>query len=263
MNIDLRELIQFMDEQGTRPRGHTTKFIAVAGEEFVTALFLDYLRRCEDKSGEVLIDSEGIPRTPMADLSTREGHKGRPRELDRWISINRGETFIQAEVKSSCAGALGIRSLELRRNPEEVRKFAKNQYEQYFGAQSWFWQDRGWRKLLLKMQQPDECRPEIVRAALLLWVPTSPCIDTAARFGECCCEIETPPSCEDHDYYYTFFRVFSASLYCRQLLDDGLTNRELSLPLLDEFYLRLGRMGFVPKDWPERGSRIGCPGTPA
>jgi hypothetical protein len=152
-------------DQGTRPRGHTTKFIAVAGEEFVTALFLDYLRRCEDKSGEVLIDSEGIPRTPMADLSTREGHKGRPREFDRWISINRGETFIQAEVKSSCAGALGIRSLELRRNPEEVRKFAKNQYEQYFGAQSWFWQDRGWRKLLLKMQQPDECLPEIVRAA--------------------------------------------------------------------------------------------------
>ena len=188
---------------------------------------------------------EGVPSTPLADLSTRAGKKGRPRELDRWISINRGESFIQAEIKASCAGGLGLPSLALSHSSEEVRKFAAKQYRKYFGQKSWFWREPGWRKLQLKMQPPDNCCPDIAHATLLLWVPTSPCADTGAGLPECYFDVETPPACADSVYYYGRFSVFSASLYCRYLLAEGLVRCELELPLLSDLLQRLRTIGFL------------------
>lgn len=244
MMIDLRELVRFMDEEDSRRKGQTTRMISLVGEELLTALFLDYICRYEKRSGEVLTN-DGTHLVPLATLSSRKEHRGRTQELDRWISLEGGRRLLQVEIKTSCAGAIGISSLTLSADDQAISKFARSRYTYFFGEHPCFWSDRSLNKLLLEMRPPSGFDPTAVEPALLLWQPVSPECPPTCHFV-----VETPMAMRalrDGLFRFHTFRVFSGSLYCRKLIrDDRLSKCDFRLPQLEDFFSHVRRIGFLP-----------------
>lgn len=158
VNVDVRELLAFFDEEPKESAGHASAIVSVAGEDLGAALLTDYFR------------SQGIVAEILRDRCTQGTRKGC--RLDRWILAHApaGKTLYQVEIKNWSAHAIGGRKLALSASPSELREYKIERWSREWTGTT-FPKDSV-RKVLTPMRSPRPSLP--VEPLVCFWTALHP-----------------------------------------------------------------------------------------
>ncbi len=204
LQIHIRALLEFFDEETPRSRGHATAIASVCGEDLGCGL----LKHCFETHG-ASVEVRPEPVTP-------DGKKG-PR-LDRWVRVEGAaelgapDVLFQVEVKMWSAHAIGGKPLSLSATSEEIARYKRERWRQE-------WDDaKGIKKpALAKVLQPMRPPPDLadipVRLPLAcMWTALHPDGGPACLFSV--------PLPEEQANHFSHVWFFSMSSYLRSLTEE-------------------------------------------
>ncbi len=111
INVDVRELLAFFDEEAKGSSRHASAIVGIAGEDLGAALLVEYFR------------SQGVSAEILPERCTQGTKKGY--RLDRWVLSHEaaGDLLYQVEIKNWSAHAIGGRKLAVSAPPATVREY--------------------------------------------------------------------------------------------------------------------------------------------
>jgi hypothetical protein len=217
MEIDLKKLLEFLDEYHPENKGQASAVIGVIGEDLNASLF----KHCMEARGFFV---------NVAYYGVTTGSKRGPR-LDRWIYIEKDskKTLYQTEIKNWSSWAIGGYKLSVDADDEDMQKvlshtwtrqmeidFVKDKYPNHI------------TKVMVSMRIPaeyDTMKGE-VEPLLIYWMPINNNLNPAEPlFSVPRSEL---PGIGDTEFNELNF--FSASLYARQLWKQGEKFVDLEMP---------------------------------
>jgi hypothetical protein len=113
MEINIRQVLEFFDEEPEYGRGHTSGIVGIIGEDLNASVFKRFM------------EAKGVKAEILEDSVTT--HKKKGQRLDRWIYVNENglETLYQCEIKNWSSWAIGGRRLNVDASEDEIREVCK------------------------------------------------------------------------------------------------------------------------------------------
>ncbi len=171
LTIDVRAVLSFFDEDRTVSR-HSNAIKAMAGEEFMFALLIEYFSR----SG---LDAE------LLNQPCTTGRPSGPR-LDGWVTVRKGDSkespiFYQVEVKSWSAHGIGSgsRFIKPSASADDIATFKREIWATYWSKGRFI--ENGLNKVLSPMACPDPVA--VVKPLACLWSAVHPTGDLLPFFS--------------------------------------------------------------------------------
>jgi hypothetical protein len=221
MNLNLRNLLTFLDDPERGDNSHSSAITGIIGEDLNAAAFAHYLKK--DNSWEATVSTDSP--TP----GTKRGKR-----LDRWIQARNKKTgeriLYQCEIKNWAASAIGGHRLPVDCNEDEAKKavahYWKGQLKTFQAPEH----PNNVTKVFMPMRLPKQYTESNVEPLLIYWMPVSnsgtgnpePFFQIPIR------ELGLPDTFVREPF--ETLNVFSVSLYLRQLLKSGVGMLSLSLP---------------------------------
>jgi hypothetical protein len=151
--LNLLALVDFYDRKVPESVGHANAINAVMGEEFATALFLDFA------------DRNNLRPTVVSDVCTQGTKKGK--RLDRWIQITENDKtiYFQTEIKNWSAHSIGGRLTPIIESEDELIPYRIARWKLQFDTDTNVLRQGPASKVLIKMKAPDvnvEIRPLLI-----------------------------------------------------------------------------------------------------
>lgn len=212
MNVDLKELVKFMDVT-PEVRRHSSAIKGLACEELNLALLCHFL---ETQYGEVTIlgsSCTGITKGSRLDAWVKCSTPISPLDID---------LLYQVEVKSwSFHGYNGGKPLPLNLSYEAYKVHVIARWSKYWNDGSRKFNDPKLNKVLNEMNVPKEfeCQKDNIRTLACLWDAIHPKGEKEAFF-----EIECFPG------KFKAVSIFSVSTYVRNLIENNTCSLVLNLP---------------------------------
>ena len=207
--LNLPALIDFYDRKVPQSIGHATSVNAVMGEEFASALFLDFAER------------NNLSPTIITEVCTQGTQKGK--RLDRWIQIIENEipVHFQTEIKNWSAHAFSGRKIPLSESGEELIPYRIARWNVQFDPETNTLRQEPAKKVLIKMKALDtnvEIRPLII-----FWDSMHP-------------EGKPDPffSVKVNDSPFNTLWIFSMSTHIRNLVNEGILEIKVDMPTVKE-----------------------------
>ncbi|MEK7631096.1 MAG: hypothetical protein AAB417_03660 [Patescibacteria group bacterium] len=221
MNLNLRNLLTFLDDPKKGDNRHSSAITGVIGEDLNAAAFAHYIGRDGVREATVSADSP----TP----GTRSGKR-----LDRWIQTRNKQTgekiLYQCEIKNWAASAIGGHRLPIDCSEEEVKKAVAHYWKGQLKTFQSAVHPNSVTKVFTAMRLPEQYAESKVQPLVIYWMPMSNSTDANP---EPFFQVPT----HDLGLPDTFVRapfetlnVFSVSLYFRRLLNGGTETLVLDMP---------------------------------
>lgn len=203
MKLNIKELLDFLDDKKDSQRGDPTALIAVFGEDLNASAYKHFRKN----NVEILND-------PVL-----TGNK-KGKRLDRWILDKKNNKLFQCEIKNWAATAIGGKILKSDASNDETRKVVEYYWKRELNNNL---SNKGVHpnlvtKVLLKMKLPREYGsiPK-VEPLLIYWMPISSDINGSNPLSVISVKslnllIKTE---------FLKIHIFSVSLYLRQLYKKG------------------------------------------
>jgi len=158
INIDVRELLAFFDEEAKGSSRHASAIVAVAGEDLGAALLVEYFR------------SQGIVAEILQERCTQGTKKGY--RLDRWILTHApaGDVLYQVEIKNWSAHAIGGRTLAQSASSSVLREYKIERWSQEWNGTTF--RKAPVLKVLTRMKSPRPLLP--VEPLVCFWTALHP-----------------------------------------------------------------------------------------
>ncbi len=200
MKLDIKELLDFLDDKKDSEKGDANAIISVFGEELNASAYKHF----RNNKVEILSDS--------VTQGTKSGHR-----LDRWIVD--GNLLYQCEIKNWAATAIGGKQLKSDANSLEIGAIAREHWDQQLKSDlsDFGKHPNGVTKVLLKMKPPDKYKSLEVEPLLIYWMPISPDKEKLNPLFLVPVENFNLPM----KNIFSKLSVFSVSLYLRQLYNAG------------------------------------------
>lgn len=207
--LNLPALIDFYDRMVPESKGHATAINAVMGEEFASALFIDFAKR------------NNFSPIILSDVCTQGTKKGK--RLDRWIKVieNDKAVYFQTEIKNWSAHAFSGRKTPVTESEEELIPYRVARWKIQFDTDANTLRQEPAKKVLIKMKAPDlngEIRPLII-----FWDSMHPEGSPEPFF-----------SIKVDDAPFNLLWVFSMSTYVRNLINQGISEIDVEMPSVVE-----------------------------
>ena len=203
--LNLLALIDFYDRMVPESKGHANAINAVMGEEFASALFLDFAAR------------NNLSPTIISDVCTQGTKNGK--RLDRWIQIieNNKTIYFQTEIKNWSAHSISGRKTPVTESEEELIPYRIARWKTQFDEDANILRQDPANKVLIKMKSPDinaEIRPLII-----FWDSMHPDGSPIPFFSV---KVNGSP--------FDFLWIFSMSTYVRNLINQGISEIVVEMP---------------------------------
>lgn len=222
MELNLKNLLTFLDDPKRGDNKHASAITGVIGEDLNAAAFAHFQ------------ENGGAQEVTVSTNSPTPGTK-RGKRLDRWIQVRNkktgDKTLYQCEIKNWAGSAIGGQHLRIDCNDEEIKKasahYWQGQIVKHFQAAE---QPNGVTKVFLPMKLPEQYAGLTILPLLIYWMPMS-------NFGSGNPEPFFQVPISELGLPDTFIRapfetlsIFSVSFYFRRLLKSGVNILSLSLP---------------------------------
>lgn len=203
--LNLPALIDFYDRKVPESEGHATAINAVMGEEFASALFLDYAAR------------NHLNPSIVSEICTQGTQKGK--RLDRWIQIieNGKVVHFQTEIKNWSAHSFSGKKNPINESEEYLAPHRVARWRIQFDSESESIRQDAAKKVLIKMKAIDQ-KAEI-RPLIIFW-------DTMHPDGK----PEPFFKVRVRDSSFNYLWVFSMSTYVRNLISQGIHEVKVEMP---------------------------------
>ena len=222
MEINIREIVTFLDAPQDNERHHVSSVIGIIGEDLNASAFVHYLRRKNPHA--TVIENE----KPVQ--GKRPG-----KWLDRWIDVCDAvgvQTLFQCEIKNWSGAAFNGYTLGVGCEEKDLRELAVRRWQDQVDSFDKPSQPTGTTKVLLKMQPPEGYEGVPIRPALLYWMPVQLFGDPDLKpaFEVPIQDLRIPDSLDCVFEKNDKLLVFSVSMYLRQLLQEGSQTIDLDMP---------------------------------
>ncbi len=221
MNLNLRNLLTFLDDPIKGDNRHSSAITGVIGEDLNAAAFAHYIGR------------DGVWEATVSADSTTPGTKSGKR-LDRWIQTRNKQTgekiLYQCEIKNWAASAIGGHRLPIDCSEEEAKQAAAHYWKGQLKTFQSAVHPNNVTKVFTTMRLPEQFAESKVEPLMIYWMPMSNSTDANP---EPFFQVPT----HDLGLPDTFVRapfetlnIFSVSLYFRRLLKGGTETLVLDMP---------------------------------
>lgn len=213
INVNVRELLAFFDEEAKGSSRHASAIVGVAGEDLGAALLVRYFQS-QGLEAEIL----GIPCTQ----GTKKGYR-----LDRWVLIHApaGDILYQVEIKNWSAHAIGGRKLAISASSTTVRDYKIERWSKEWNGSTF--RKAPVLKVLTPMKSP---RPDLpVEPLVCFWTALHPEGAESPFFS-------VPLTGHAH---FQRVSVFSMSSYLRSLRSASITLKMPEVTVRREWLARL------------------------
>lgn len=203
--LNLPALIDFYDRKVPESEGHATAINAVMGEEFASALFLDYAAR------------NHLNPSIVSEICTQGTQKGK--RLDRWIQIieNGKVVHFQTEIKNWSAHAFSGKKIPIIESEENLVPYRIARWGIQFDSDNGSLRQEPAKKVLIKMKA---INPEAeVRPLIIFWDAMHPEGKPESFFNV---KVKDSP--------FEVLWVFSMSTYVRNLISQGIHEVKAEMP---------------------------------
>lgn len=212
MLINIKELLDFLDDKKDSQKGDANAIISILGEELNASVYRHY----RENKVEILDDSV-LP-------GTSKGNR-----LDRWIIDEGNKILYQCEIKNWAATAIGGKQLESEVDDEKtlgiVRYYWKREINNNLSPKAEH--PNGVTKVLLKMKPPEKYQEGYkIEPLLIYWMPVSS-KGTLSPLSSVSVESLKLPI----DSNFSILHIFSVSLYLRQLYKNGKGLKSIDLDM--------------------------------
>jgi len=221
MNLNLRNLLTFLDDPKKGDNRHSSAITLVIGEDLNAAAFAHYLERA------------GVWEATVSADSTTPGTKSGKR-LDRWIQARNKKTgehvLYQCEIKNWAASAIGGHRLPVDCNDDELKKAAAHYWKGQLKTFQSSEHPNNVTKVFTPMRLPEQYAESKAEPLLIYWMPMSNSVDADPEpfFQVPIRDLGLPDTFVRAPF--ETLNIFSVSLYLRQLLKIGVDTLSLSLP---------------------------------
>lgn len=221
MHLNIRQTLHIFDERPEEARGHVTAMVGMVGEELNAELFKHYLIHERSATNVRILTVPVLP-------GTRKGQR-----LDRWVmaDVSGERRAYQCEIKNWSSWAIGGKVLPIGASDTEVLHMAQYHWERERRS-NLAPADTPSRvlKVLLTMKVPHEAEGRVVAPCVIYWMPFAPTEYDMPYFAVPVSELHVG---FDTPFQNGLLHFFSASLYLRTLLTQGIDQIEVNLPLYE------------------------------
>ncbi len=211
MKLNIKDLLDFFDDQVDSKKGDANAIISMMGEELNAAVYKHF------RNNEVKLLDDPVTQ------GTKRGHR-----LDRWIVD--GSQLLQCEIKNWAATAIGGARLRSDANDDEIKKIVEHYWKGQLKTDLSGEKEHpnGVTKVLIPMKRPAGYETFKINPLLIYWMPISS--DERGLNPLSIIAVKTLNLPNEMNKFLDLY-VFSVSLYLRQIYQKGKGSSLIDLDL--------------------------------